>query len=225
MMAENAKRIADLYLSDQLQPKSVEMPSSAQAIVNVPVGELLKLTGPYRRSDGMDEGFVANVSVQQERLVFTNHFDRVTRLAAISSTQFCPSDSTSNVTFEFISSGSERATLTIKSGSSSEVRYEPITVATPTQQQLTAYVGSYYCEELLTTYFISMKNGRLFLRVNNRLTEALEATIADEFVPKSRPTTDEGRVFQFSEYDKDKATRLRVRLWRGDAVFRRLGHE
>ena len=97
-------------------------------------------------------------------------------------------------------------------------------VAKPTQKQLTAYVGRFYSPELLTTYFICVKNDSLFLRINNRRTEELAPTILDEFVPRDRPTTDEGRVFQFSQYKRGKATRLRVRLWRGDAVFERIGH-
>ena len=223
-MTESSKRIADLYLADQLAPKPQKPPRSQPAIVNVPVEELRKLTGSYRRTDGMEQGFVVKVSIQKERLVLTNHFGRKTPLSAISSTQFRPSKSESDLTFEFSLNDGERSALTIKAGSNAGRRYEAIAVATPTQKQLAAYVGRFYSPELLTTYFISVKNDRLFLRINNRRKEELAPTILDEFVPKDRPTTDEGRVFQFSQHDKGKATRLRVRLWRGDAVFERVGH-
>jgi CubicO group peptidase (beta-lactamase class C family) len=224
-MTENAKRIADLYLADQLDPKPQELPRSKPAVVSVPVGELRKLTGSYRRTDGMEEGFLAKVSVQKTRLVFTDHFGRKTPLAAISSTQFRPSESESDQTFDFSFNDGERSSLTIKTGSNSKKRYEAIAVAKPTKKQLAAYVGRFYSPELLTTYFITVKNDRLFLRINNRRKEELAPTILDEFVPRDRPTTDEGRVFQFSQNDGGKAKRLRVRLWRGDAVFESVGHQ
>ncbi len=191
-MTSNAKRIADLYLSDQLDPKIEEKPAPKQVDVNVPVPELRKLAGSFRRSDGMEEGFIIKVSVRNDHLVFTNHFGRETRLAAISSTQFRPSESTSNHTFEFSAKESKRSSLTIKTSPNSEERYKAIVLATPTQEQLSVYVGNYYCAELLTTYFISLKDNRLILRISNHRNEELAPTIQDEFVPRNRPTTDEG---------------------------------
>jgi hypothetical protein len=221
-MTENAERITDLYLADQLEPKSEKAESSKPPVVSVPAKELQKLMGSYRRTSGPEEGFIVNIGVDQERLVFTDHFGRETRLEATSSTQFRPVKSASDMKFEFSAEDGGQRSLTIETGSNSKAHYERIAIVKPTPEQLAAYAGSFYCDELLTTYFITLENDRLFLRINNRRKEELTPTIRDEFVPSSRPTTDEGRVFRFGEFDEGMATKLRVRLWRSDAVFERV---
>lgn len=221
-MIENAERIADIYLDDQLEPKPEKTVPSKPPVVGVPADEIHKLTGSYRRTNGLEEGFLVHIGVEQGQLVFTDHFGRATRLEAISSTQFRPTESEADMKFEFSAQDGEQRSLTIKTGSNSKAHYESILIAKPTQEQLAAYAGSFYCDELLTTYFITVEKDRLFLRINNRRKEELTPTIRDEFIPGDRPTTDEGRAFQFREFGEGKPTRLRVRLWRIDAVFERV---
>ena len=167
------KQIADLYLAEQLELKGHEPSPVKPKIVEVPVEELRKLAGSYRRTDGLEKGFLVDVGVQEANLVFTSHFGRATRLAAIHPRQFRDSDAESDVTYHFSTKDGEPSGLTIKTESGVVQRYKAITVAHPTPNELAAYAGRFYCPELLTTYFISVKNDCLFLRINNRRPEEL----------------------------------------------------
>ncbi len=115
-MTENAKRIADLYLGDQLEPKLHTAVSPKPPVVNVPVNDLQRLAGSYRRTSGPEEGFVVNIGVDQEQLVFTDHFGRETRLEATSSTHFYPIESELDMKFEFSVNDGEQRSLTNQGG-------------------------------------------------------------------------------------------------------------
>ena len=221
-MTINAKRIADLYLADQLHAKPKKHPRSKPKIAKVPQDKLRKLTGSFRKRDGLEKGFVAYVSIKRGQLVFRDHFGRETRLVAVSPSQFQSTELTSNRTFTFSTKGREQSILAVKTGSNLEQHYEKISIVKPTKKQLATYVGRYYCPELLTTYFIIVNNNHLFLRINNRRKEELAPTIFHEFVPKDRPTTDEGRILSFSQHKNGKPMRLKVRLWRSIAEFERV---
>lgn len=225
-MTENTKRIADIYLADQLEPTHKKKPLPKPPVVNIPVAELHKFKGVYRQTNPANAGFLVEVSIQKEQIVITDHFGRETSLVSIGPTRFRPKGHASNKLFEFSTAGGKALSLTIQSAPDSIQSFQAFEVAKLTQKQIKAYIGTYYCDELLTTYFITVENNRLFLRVNNRHKEELAPTIAGEFVPESRPTTDEGRVYQFFRSEDGRTTNLSVRLWRGRAKFMKVsGHD
>jgi hypothetical protein len=100
-MTEDAERIADLYLADQLEPKPETAVVPKPPVVGVPAEELEKLTGSYPRTNGSEEGFVSTIGIEQEQLVLTDHFGRQHRLEATSSTKFRPTESETDMTFAF----------------------------------------------------------------------------------------------------------------------------
>jgi hypothetical protein len=62
---------------------------------------------------------------------------------------------------------------------------------------LSEYAGQYYNAELKATYTFSVRDGCLFLQVNNHRHERLNPTTADEFIPHLR-TPDDGRIILYA---------------------------
>lgn len=194
-------------------------------MVSLPEKELRKFVGAYRRTEGLEEGFIVKVLLDKGRPVLVDHFGREMPLLPMSSTKFIPRASKTGGTVVFSSKDGKVRMLTIEKERQSKERYESVDLARPTRDQLNAFVGSFYSPELLTTYRISVENNRLWLQINHRGREELVPTVPGELVPKQRLSTDEGRVFQFSRFEKGKAMQLRARLWRHDAVLVRVKEE
>jgi hypothetical protein len=65
--------------------------------------------------------------------------------------------------------------------------FEAVELVAPTPDQLEEYAGRYESDELAATYRLAVRDGRLWLRVNSRRWEALDATVRDEFVHMQEP--------------------------------------
>src|SRR5262249_49122685 len=92
-----------------------------------------------------------------------------------------------------------------------KVEFEPVQLVKPEAKQLSEYAGQYYNAELKTTYPFSVRDGCLFLQVNNHRHERLTPTTADEFIPHLR-TPDDGRIITFVRDGKKVVTGLTIQL-------------
>ena len=86
-----------------------------------------------------------------------------------------------------------------------------------TSDQLTQYAGQYISDELAATYRFIVRDGQLWLRVNSRRWEQLDATVRDEFIPHIREPTD-GRIIRFLRNENDEVTGLSIDYYRVTAV-------
>src|SRR5262249_5717340 len=67
------------------------------------------------------------------------------------------------------------------------IEFRPVQLVDPTPDQLKEYAGRYENDELAATYRLEVRDGRLWLRVNSRRWEVLDATVRDEFTHMQEP--------------------------------------
>ncbi len=82
----------------------------------------------------------------------------------------------------------------------------------PTPDQLKEYAGRYESDELAATYRLAVRDGRLWLRVNSRRWEPLDATVRDEFVHMEEPA--DVRIITFLRNEKGVVTGLSIDYYR-----------
>jgi Domain of unknown function (DUF3471) len=74
--------------------------------------------------------------------------------------------------------------------------------------QLKEYAGRYESDELAATYRLEVRDGRLWLRVNSRRWEPLDATVRDEFVHIQEPA--DIRIITYPRNEKGEVTGLSI---------------
>ena len=90
---------------------------------------------------------------------------------------------------------------------------QPVTLVSPSQEQLAEYSGVFFSDELLASYRFAVREGNLYLQVNNRGWEQLDPTTRDRFISHLR-TRDDGRVIQFLRDDRDHVNGVMLSLVR-----------
>ena len=88
------------------------------------------------------------------------------------------------------------------------LEFEAVELVDPTPDQLKEYAGRYESDELAATYRLAVRDGRLWLRVNSRRWEALDATVRDEFVHMQEPA--DVRIITFLRDEKGEVTGLSI---------------
>ena len=88
------------------------------------------------------------------------------------------------------------------------IEFQAVETVDPTPDQLKEYAGRYESDELAATYRLAVRDGRLWLRVNSRRWEALEATVRDEFVHMQEPA--DFRIITFLRNEKGEVTGLSI---------------
>jgi hypothetical protein len=167
------------------------------------------------------------VSAAKGGLVLADRVGETDRWRALSPTRFRsvegPHKGTHTLVFE--RRPNKRFNVRLEGDGGPNVELEPVQLVKPDAKQLGEYVGRYYSEELKATYTFSVRDGRLFLQVNNRRLEALAPTTADVFIMQLR-TPDDGRIITFVRDGNKRVTGLTVELWRVKGVpFDKLADE
>ncbi len=88
------------------------------------------------------------------------------------------------------------------------IEFQAVELVDPTPDQLKEYAGRYESDELAATYRLEVRDGRLWLRVNSRRWEALDATVRDEFVHMQEPA--DIRIITFLRNEKGEVTGLSI---------------
>jgi hypothetical protein len=94
--------------------------------------------------------------------------------------------------------------------------FEAVELVEPTPDQLREYAGRYESDELAATYRLIVRDGRLWLRVNSRRWEPLDATVRDEFVHVEEPA--DGRIITFPRDERGRVSGLSVAYYRVNGV-------
>jgi hypothetical protein len=155
------------------------------------------------------------VSVMKGELTLTDRMGETDRWRALSPTRFRaregPHKDTHTLVFE--RRPDRRFNMRLEGDGGAKVEFEPIRLVKPDTKQLSEYAGRYYSAELKATYTFSVRDGGLFLQVNNHRQERLSPTVADEFMPQLR-TPDDGRIITFVRDGDKRITGLSIALWR-----------
>jgi hypothetical protein len=171
---------------------------------------LTSKVGGYR----MDNGRIWKITLRDDSLAVTDHLNGTYPLRAVSPIRFRSTEGPGKGnTFVFERKSPDapfRLRLEWKSG---KLELQPVTLVQPTAEQLREYEGLFHSEELHATYAFAVRDGSLFLEVNNRRWERLEPTVRDSFIAVGR-TDDDNRLFTFLREKEGKVSGLSVDLWR-----------
>jgi CubicO group peptidase (beta-lactamase class C family) len=159
-----ASQVADIYLADKLAVKAENQPAKTTdkpAAVTLSAGELQTKAGLYRNST---TGAFRKVLIKDGKLRL-DLFGPSYELLPVSATRFViarpPFDI--KLDFEASSAGGARK-LTITRGDGRQELFEAVEAVDPAKIQLAEYAGTYYSEELDTTYSIEITDGALIMK-------------------------------------------------------------
>jgi CubicO group peptidase (beta-lactamase class C family) len=176
-----ARRIADIYLADQLNPAAVTASTSEPKFIELPAQDLNEKTGAYRNQL---TGVIWRLSVKDGKLFAELPPNNSIRLGAISTTEF-RSTGPLEFTLRFEKQG-KAMFMRVQRGADKPVTFEAVQLVTPTAAQLGEYVGDYRSDEIQVTYRIVLEGGRLYLRHENEFKDIpknpLDPTVSDAFM-------------------------------------------
>jgi len=212
------QRIADLALGDRLRPQSHRTPRRAASelpTVELKEADLRDKIGAYRMKS---TGFIWRITLENGTLQLTDHLLATCPLRPLSATRFDPEGPrffpTTQFVFSRAAADSPRCLTSQWDEPENQGRldFEAVELVDPTPDQLQAYVGRYESDELAAIYRVIVRDGRLWLRVNSRRWEPLDATIRDEFVHVQEPA--DGRILTFLRNEKGEVSGLSIDYYR-----------
>jgi CubicO group peptidase (beta-lactamase class C family) len=181
--------ITDLALGDRLAPETSRTPAPATSglpTVKLDEAELRDKFGAYRTKYN---GTIWRITFHDGTLRLTDAFHATYPLRPLSATRFDPQGPgfppTAQLIFSRPAAGSPWS-LTEEwdlPDHKARIQFQAVDLVHPTSDQLKEYAGRYENDELAAIYRLAVRDGRLWLRVNSRRWEALDATVRDEFVP------------------------------------------
>jgi hypothetical protein len=153
--SEFARKVADIYLADQLKP---DAPKDNSGGVKLGEKELADKAGAYWASNTEELG---RVTLASGKLFFA--FDGGTfELIPLSEKRFRLSLFDGEATFEAPPEGARRMVIT--SPGRNPVILTALAPFTPNAVQLAEYAGDYYSEEIDSTYKLTVQGGKLTMR-------------------------------------------------------------
>ncbi len=209
--------IADLALGDRLAPQASRAPAPAASelpTVELKEAELRDKVGAYRRTKY--DGVIWRITLRDGTLRLTDQFHATCSLRPLSATRFDPDGPGFHPTTQFVFSrpgAGSPWSLTQEwdlPDNKARVEFQAVELVDPTPDQLKEYTGRYENDELAATYRLAVRDGRLWLRVNSRRWEALEATVRDEFVHMQEPS--DLRIISFLRNEKGEVTGLSIAI-------------
>jgi hypothetical protein len=202
-----ARRVADIYLADQLVTEAGKQPGEANtspAFTTLAKEELEKKVGLYRN---YETGAVRRISLRDGKLRI-DQFGAGFELAPLSPNQFRvvgPAVIT-DVTFESPNAQAPLRLRLARAGSRPEI-FEAVKQATPTATELAEYQGTFFSEELSVAYEVKLDQGKLALRGRNAPRAAFQPTFKDAFIIP-------GMQFEFTRDAQSRITGFAVHAGR-----------
>jgi CubicO group peptidase (beta-lactamase class C family) len=214
-------RIADIVLSDKF-PQPRAKPGRATAdlpTVEVPEVSLREAVGAYRMQE---TNLIWRIALRDGALHLIDHLNAAHRLRSLGAMRFDPEGPFYATTQFVFSRPRAGASLSFRSDwhepdNRGILDFEPVELVDPSPDELAKYVGDYESDELAATYRIRVRDNQLWLRINSRRWERLDATVRDEFIPHVREPTD-GRIITFLRNDGGEVNGLSVEYYRVKGV-------
>lgn len=220
-------RIADIMLADQFPqpPAKTGTPAADLPTVAVAEAELRETVGAYRMKS---TNLIWRIALQDGALHMIDHLNAAHHLRPLGKLRFDPEGDFFYATTQFVFARPQAdAPMTFRSewhepDNPGSLNFEPVELVDPTPDELAKYAGEYESDELATTYRIRVRDKALWLRINSRRWEQLDATVRDEFIPHIREPSD-GRRITFLRDENGEANGLSVEHYRvkGVRFFRR----
>ncbi len=166
-----ALRVADLYLSDQITGEGDS--STTSKVKELPLSELEDKVGVYH-SPVTDT--ILELSVQEDKLIAAmSGFEF--QLVPVSGTEFRVAETPINI--KFAQEEEQRVHLLIEGRKPDTL--QAIKVVSLSADQLAAYRGDYYSDDLQTTCKIVLENGQLYIKHKNSPPDPLKPALGDIF--------------------------------------------
>jgi CubicO group peptidase (beta-lactamase class C family) len=184
-----ARRVAGVYLEDILAPASAAIAAAAgtPAAFEIDPATLREMAGTYR--DTLTR-MLRPVTFVDDRLHV--HLGERYPLLPVGPAEFIAEGTPAVVRLAFAdedAAGVRRARLTV--GTQQPAVLERVALITASGDELAAYAGQFYSDELQATYSFSVKDGVLVVRTRGADPQPLRPTTRDEFLAG-------GLVFRFS---------------------------
>ena len=200
---ESVKKLADLYIGDQLKPKPEVVKrnhewdktvSAAPALSPERLSELETFAGSYCRSDNdfveltLDRG-------QLQLAAITRHWQYGFRqtLQNINGNRFRSARGYDEFEISFNSKNKDdsdekltdpsRPTIRVQFEEGRDKVWTPVKLTSWTPKQLEALEGEYYCDELESVHRVTSTDGQLFVQYNFGRKRLHSPTTPDTFVP------------------------------------------
>ncbi|MCI0387404.1 MAG: serine hydrolase [Acidobacteria bacterium] len=182
-----ASQVADVYLADHLKaadpPKAVEKAGGdSSAAVVIAEAKLKEKVGVYRN---LTNGELRRITLQDGKLRIDAFTLLNSELRPFGETQFNITGQEGAV-IEFKSPGGKMQ-LHLSRRNRNPDTFERVEAFEPSAEQLNEFAGSYYSEELDTTYRMSVEQGGLFMIDRNGRKRPLLPRLRDSFAVLSGP--------------------------------------
>ena len=193
-----AQQVADIYLSEELAPKS----ESERESIDLSEEILQEKVGIYQNAVS---GMTVDIFMQDGQLM-SAALDKTFALRPISTASFQVVGAPARIEFEAPKGGKpERMQLHIE-GETPEI-LEAIEEVSLSENQLVEYAGAYFSAELQTTYRLVVEDGKLYARYRNAPESPLKPSRRDVF---QQPTA----TLNFLRDDQDILTGFSVNAGR-----------
>jgi CubicO group peptidase (beta-lactamase class C family) len=174
------RQIADIYLADKFtEEKTPEKAAGSITPVTLTQNELKNKAGKYTDEE---ESFIADISLKDDTLI-VEAMGMSLSLIPISQSKFISKDAPVEILIEFIPAEGEaiKAKLTVEREREIPLSKIP-SIAPLTSEQLKAYAGSYYNDELPATYILVVEEGKLLFKHRNAPEEPFKLIDKDKFL-------------------------------------------
>lgn len=174
------RQIADIYLADRYtEAKPTEKVEESMTPITLTEDELKDKVGKYTDEE---ESIVADISLKNDTL-FVEGRSLSYFLIPVSKSRFMSKDTPAEIVFEFFPTEGSATGARLTVGGGRVIRLVKIADMAPlTREQLEAYAGSYYTDELPATYILAVEEGKLVFKHRNSPEETIELIGQDKFM-------------------------------------------
>jgi hypothetical protein len=185
-----AMKVADVYLAEPIKALELKKAKELETLSGggfrsaavIAEEKLKEKAGIYR---SLTNGELRRITLREARLRIDAFSQLSAELKPLSETQF-EIVGQEGAVIEFKSPGG-KTQLELSRNNRIPDTFEKVEAFEPSAERLNEFVGSYYSEELNTTYKMSVEGGRLFVIDRNGVKRPLAPTIRDSFAVISGP--------------------------------------
>ena len=175
------RQVADLYLEGQLKVDNhidARLPDAPGPLM-LTQGQLSRYSGSYRSPAGE---LIRNIVVKTGKLVYVRGPSSESALAPMTRDRFRMMDVPIETEVTFMSDSLDKVSgMRVESSDGTTVVFESCVPATPSQEQLLEYTGTFHSEELGVNYVIARRDSQLIVRIGRSETNPMSPTVADIF--------------------------------------------
>ena len=177
-----ANQITDIYLADDLAPEKQKAKQKKKKPVKVHPQVYDTYVGKYVITGGASSvGKIVTVTKENDRLVAQQEGDRMVRLYPESETKFFLKNPDLQISFVREKNGNVNEFVLSGDTSGQDWSISVKKIQSLNKKQLSEYLGTYYSDELCTSYTIMPQNGQLWLRHIRKVDIKLIPNGSDQF--------------------------------------------